>query len=281
MTILDNTSFNPFESRITTGTKLIEQLKGNVNKEPTYNGVVDFKDVKGSKYYIGEMPTVTTDANGNIVYKYNSTKTEVTETVSAPVVGTLDSVTSTKPVTPIFTSTNLQSDGTNPTLKRMEFTFRGQSYKFALNPEEYKQAEPNQVNATLTKGGAHIDDFGGGIPTVMMKGTTGWRKNGQAGTGRHGFEKFKELRDLVRKYYFSVAPGTDITADKEMVWYNYTDGEFWVVVPKQFNLLRSVSRPLLYLYEIELILQRPANVPAFTGYDKSIGALNRVEVNRK
>lgn len=159
---------------------------------------------------------------------------------------------------PIFSGGNNQNDGAGK-LRRIEFSLNGKSYKFALNPEEYTQSEPNRVTATQTIGGAWIDDFGGGIPTISFKGTTGF-KNGTKNP-KSGFNKFKELRDLIRSFYFDKPPGTDIKAKDELIFHNYTDGEHWVVVPKKFDLLRSVARPTLYLYNIELMCERPANQP--------------------
>jgi hypothetical protein len=48
------------------------------------------------------------------------------------------------------------------------------------------------------------------------------------------------------------------------VFHNYTDAEHWVVFPKTFQLLRSVSRPTLYLYEVQLVCLRRADQPAPT-----------------
>lgn len=153
---------------------------------------------------------------------------------------------------------NAQSDGKNQ-IKRVEFVFQGTSYKFLLNPEEYTQLEPNRVNATQTKAGAWIDDFGGGIASIQMKGTTGFKRNGDPTTG---FEKFKELRDTIRSFYSKVPPGTEITSANELVFYNYTDGDHWIVTPKTFQLMRSIARPTLYVYDIQLICERPASMPS-------------------
>lgn len=168
-------------------------------------------------------------------------------------------LTSTKQNPPIFNTSNSISDGTNR-LRRIEFEFQGNSYKFALNPEEYNQTEVNRVTITQTKAGGWVDDFGGGVPTIAFKGTTGF-KNGTK-DGSNGFLKFKELRDMIRRVYFSHSPGTEVTTDLELIFHNYTDGEHWVVTPKQFALMKSVARPLMYMYDIQLICIRPADVPA-------------------
>lgn len=145
-----------------------------------------------------------------------------------------------------------QSDGKNK-LKRMQFEFDGKVYQFNLNPEEYTQDEPSRSTITHTKGGAWIDDFGAGLVTIYMAGTTGMS---------NGFEKFKELRGLIRNYYNSITPGHTVT--KELIFHNFTDEESWVVHPDPsgFRLLRSKSNPLLYRYEIRLVCLRPYQIPA-------------------
>lgn len=146
-----------------------------------------------------------------------------------------------------------QSDGKRR-LKRMEFEYKGKTYPFAINPEEYNQEEPSRSLVTQTIGGAWVDDFGGGLPSISIRGNTGFR-NGL------GFQKFKELRDLIRNYYKSNTVGQSIT--DELIFHNFTDEESWVVHtdPTGFRLLRSKNNPLLYMYEIKLICLRPATHP--------------------
>lgn len=269
-----NYVFNPFQPTLDLRNELINAGKNNATtNKNNNNGTVDFSTIKGSATYDEDY------AN----HKFQATKTETTETVSKPVSGTIDSVASTKPTAPIFNMYNNQADGTGSLLKRIEFAFMGKTYRFNLNPEEYTQTEPNKVAVMQTKGGAYVDDFGGGVPVLTMRGTTGFKYDGSSpSTNNNGFIKFKELRDLIRNYYFSVAPGSTLTQDKEMIFYNYTDGEHWVVVPDEFKLLRSVSRPLLYSYDIKLYLLRPASVPsAKGGTGQDLGNLSQVEVLSK
>lgn len=147
-----------------------------------------------------------------------------------------------------------QADGKNK-LQRVEFDLAGKSYKFALNPEEYYQEEPSRSTVTQTKGGAWVDDFGAGLPTITIKGTTGLKKG--------GFEKFKELRDLIRAYYKKGKFGAEMTEAQELTFHNHTDGESWIVHidPSGFKLSRSKQSPLLYNYEIKMICLRNAKDP--------------------
>ncbi|MMZ43501.1 hypothetical protein D1872_50530 [compost metagenome] len=193
-----------------------------------------------------------------------------------------------------------QGDGVHK-LKRIEFEFMGNSYKFVLNPEEYRQTEPARVTVTQTKGGAWVDNFGDGVPMIQFKGTTGFRspearryldnapvtnnnqqrwlenilRNPNASSEEKrwamnklestltGFLKFKELRDLIRKVKNSVPLGAAIPAGKELIFHNYTDDEHWIVVPRTFELMRSIARPLLYQYDIQLICIRQASQPVY------------------
>lgn len=151
-----------------------------------------------------------------------------------------------------------QADGVNK-LKRIEFVFNGKSYKFALNPEEYQHAMPNVANVTLTKGGAWIDEFGAGVSTIQFKGTTGF-KNGSNDPNK-GYNKFKELKNMITSVYKRVSLGQEVPVGKELQFYNHTDKEYWIVTPTTFDLLRSVARPHLYAYNISLICQRPISQP--------------------
>lgn len=154
-----------------------------------------------------------------------------------------------KPSAPIFKNTSSQSDGNN-TLKRMAFRFDGKIIQLKLNPEEYTQAEPGRGSITQTKGGAWLDDFGAGLGTITMRGTTGFKS--AAGDKLVGFSRLKEIRDMVRNYYAKGNPGDLV--DKFITFHNFTDGEHWDVYIKSFTLMRSVNRPLVYLYDIQMVI---------------------------
>lgn len=178
----------------------------------------------------------------------------------------------------IFMTSNSQSDGVN-TLKHMSFELKGNEYTLYANPEEFSQAETNRVSVTQTKGGAWVDEFGSGLPTISMKGSTGFK--GGRTDPTVGFRRFKLLRDVIRTSMDGLQPGQQITSEHELIFHNYTDGEHWVVTPKVFTLMRSVSRPLLYLYDIQLYCIRPSDLPSaqeLADNGQLTTGLSRVEV---
>lgn len=157
-------------------------------------------------------------------------------------------------------------------LKRMELSYKDTVIKFAINPSDYTQKEPNRATITQTKGGAWIDAWGAGIVEFNIKGITGvsGRKMNsnapkviktvntvvQAITGNSGvdvgYQRWKELRDLFRQVYQAVQDGEPVT---ELIkFYNYTDNEFWYCYPTQngIELYRSRSKPHIYQYTISL-----------------------------
>lgn len=172
-----------------------------------------------------------------------------------------------------FQTNNCQSDGRN-SLKTIEFEFMRNKYEFVINPEVYDQMESARVTITQTKDGAWVDDFGAGLPTISIKGTTGFKD--KDGNSNAGFLRFKELRDLIRRYYNKMPPGRTVNALYELVFHNFTDGEHWVVIPQVFALRRSISKPLLYAYEIQMTCIRPVYyLPGYTDWD-GIGRLQPI-----
>ena len=157
-------------------------------------------------------------------------------------------------------------------LKRMELVYKDTVMKFAINPSDYTQKEPNRATITQTKGGAWIDAWGAGIVEFTIKGITGVsgvKMSGnaskvlkvantlvQATTGNNGvdvgYQRWKALRDLFREVYNEVQDGEPVTELIKL--YNYTDNEFWYCYPTQagIELYRSRSKPHIYQYTINL-----------------------------
>ena len=157
-------------------------------------------------------------------------------------------------------------------LKRMELSYAGTTVKFAVNPSDYTQKEPNRVSITQTKGGAWIDAWGAGITEFTIKGITGVSGDKKTSKGSNtktldyvkgdsisnqssievGYQRWKQLRDLFRSVYNAVVDGQEVTELIKL--YNYTDNEFWYCYPTQngIELYRSKSKPHVYQYTISL-----------------------------
>lgn len=159
------------------------------------------------------------------------------------------------------------------TLKRIELKFKGKSFKFSINPENYTQQENGRVSVTQTKGGAYLEAFGAAIVEIQLSGTTGY-KNG-TNDSESGYKKFKELRDMIKSTYDSVKDGTEIKDYLE--FYNYTDNEYYYTYPDKFKLLRNKQNPLLYKYEIHLYCIRRIGEPAPNTSVVTIGNPIKVE----
>lgn len=114
-----------------------------------------------------------------------------------------------------------------------------------LNPQSLTQNEMARSSVTQTLGGSYIVDFGSGLPTVSLGGTTGYKQRYNTdGELRDGYEEFMHFRNEVyRKFVETNDP------DYSMIWYNWEDEEYWNIQPTSFRLQRSVSETLLYRYE--------------------------------
>lgn len=162
-----------------------------------------------------------------------------------------------------------------------------------VRPEDLTRNEPTRaaVHQTLGSGSAvgWVDNFGPGLPSVTINGHTGWRT--AAGTGMDGAAAFEALHKLVEVDYFNakqaaVDSGRDPSA-VQLIFIDTLDKFTWAVVPTQFTLRRSKSRPLLFQYQINLqavdvnVGSVPVSLPptvnpsnAIIALDKSIAILS-------
>ena len=114
-----------------------------------------------------------------------------------------------------------------------------------VNPETMDMDEPARASVTQTLGGAFVTDFGQGLPTVVLAGTTGYRKRVNAERYEtDGFEEFMNFRNRVyRDFIKSNDPKLTL------YWYNWEDDEYYQIQPISFRLMRNKTEPLLYRYE--------------------------------
>lgn len=138
-----------------------------------------------------------------------------------------------------------------------------------INPQELSMQEPTRQTIINTIGGAYVDDFGRGLPTVTISGHTGWRlKPMPDGTGlQDGWQAFKSLRNNIFRYFTdSKDPIRSFLRNPyyQLRWYNWAHDEYYLIQPTEFDLQQSVSEPLLYqytfsftcVYDLQILLQQ-------------------------
>lgn len=144
-----------------------------------------------------------------------------------------------------------------------------------IRPEDLNRTENQRVTVSQTMGRGVIgwaDHFGEGLPTLNISGHTGWRT--AQGSGEDGAQAFETLNNLiVHQYPEAVQNAINAGQDPSMVrliFVDMLDNFSWVVVPQQFVLRRSKSRPLLFQYTMQLQcistdLDNPLKILPFSG----------------
>lgn len=123
------------------------------------------------------------------------------------------------------------------------------THTLLLNPSDMSMDEPPRISAIQTLGGAYVSNFGQGLPSVSISGTTGYNARRKAsGDIQDGYTEWKAFRDKVYRYYVKTK-----STQLEMFWYNWEDDEYYEVVPTAFRLMRSKSEPNMYRYEFRFI----------------------------
>lgn len=164
-----------------------------------------------------------------------------------------------------------QSDGFN-SLKRMAIKVTDLNgneiafYKFAINPEDYKEDYPQRTTIFKTRTSTVVEDYGTDLMKISFSGTTGFgkRKNGAP----RGQERINNLKNLLKQYgessyRLSETGGNLSNNNLLMYFYNFTDGGSYQVHldPAGWSIERSAQRPTLYDYSINLIVLQDANKP--------------------
>lgn len=121
-----------------------------------------------------------------------------------------------------------------------------------IRPEDLSRPDVSRATVVQTLGGAWWDDWGPGLPSVQISGTTGWG----GGNRPDGMAEFQKLYSTIfQEWHKQRADAIEAGLDPEMVKLIFCDDldEFtWVVLPQQFQLRRNKSRPLLLQYTIQL-----------------------------
>lgn len=151
------------------------------------------------------------------------------------------------------------ADGRNR-LKKIAFKIGEKTFKFAINPENYIYRRPHRTTAVKTKSRIVIEDFQDDIPTIYIRGTTGFDPTGRKED--RGIEKIKEMKKYL-EWYTSMGGNGDTPAE-DLYFYNYTNDEYFVVhiAADGVTYTQDVQSPLTYKYEIMLTVLRKAGEPS-------------------
>ena len=144
------------------------------------------------------------------------------------------------------------------------------THTLVLNPTDLTQNEPARVTVTNTFGGAHVDDFGLGVRSSNLKGTTGWRPKKLGNEMVSGVEAFKDLRNNVYRYFLEPNKGKrkdTSRIDYELKYFKWDTDEFYVIQPYDFQLQQSAREPLLFRFDLSFYMLREIGAPQ--GYAKS------------
>ena len=122
-----------------------------------------------------------------------------------------------------------------------------------IHPEGYTYRRPSRGSVINTLDAAFLDDFGEGVGSISIEGHTGW------GGGDEGLTQFKNLELIFEEYHIrrDTIANADIGVDPSIIqlWLLDTlNFEASSVYPEEFILTRSKNRPLLYQYQIRLIV---------------------------
>ncbi|HWY24436.1 MAG TPA: hypothetical protein VNX47_05920 [Nevskia sp.] len=142
-------------------------------------------------------------------------------------------------------------------------------FNLIIRPEELNRTEPSRTNVRQTLGTPFVDEFGLGIARTSIQGHTGWRGS----QALDGAALFVALHKNIYLQWHALrqqakARGQDPDT-VEAIFVDVLNGFSEVVAFEQFDLRRTRSRPLLFLYTIRMVSLRDASVviplnPQFT-----------------
>lgn len=123
-----------------------------------------------------------------------------------------------------------------------------------IRPEELTRTDTSRLQVNQTLGGAWADSFGAGLAKISMSGHCGWR----GAFFLPGEEAFHSLRSMVFQSWHDRREATAKAGqDPTQVRLYYADTLNDIrceVAPLSFALRRSKTSPLLFRYQISLIV---------------------------
>ena len=150
------------------------------------------------------------------------------------------------------------SDG-RTRLRKIAFQVGGKFFRFALNPEDMRHSKPHRATTVKTKSRIVVEDFQSDVPTISIKGSTGFNPTGK--TADRGIEKIKEMKAYLE--YIAEMGGNGRTGAEEIYFHNFTNSESFAVhlAPEGVTFSQSVNSPLVHNYEINFVVLRKAGEP--------------------
>lgn len=140
-----------------------------------------------------------------------------------------------------------QSDGNFGTA-RVEFAYGNDSYRFNLNPQNITSTTPHRTTVVKTQTQYVVEDFNDDVQTIVISGTTGGPRSG-------GGNAIINLWNFLDRYSNST-PSYGQAPKDYLTFFNHTDNYAWATVlgPGGYKIERDVSHPLMWNYEINLVV---------------------------
>ncbi|AMQ66610.1 virion structural protein [Bacillus phage Shbh1] len=151
------------------------------------------------------------------------------------------------------------SDGRNR-LRKIAFQVGSRFFRFAINPENYIHKIPHRTTTIKTKSRIVVEDFQNDVPTISIKGSTGFNPTGRASD--RGINKIKEMKAFLERY--SSMGGNGNTPAQDFYFHNFTNDESFVIHLSSdgVSYTQDVNSPLTYNYEINFVILRKAGQPS-------------------
>lgn len=142
--------------------------------------------------------------------------------------------------------------------------FRGSQpaglFTFLINPESYQQSELARAQVYQTLGGGFADLWGPALVQIQFSGTTGLQEIYVNGMRTDGYERFHDLLGTIRAMWRD--PVLYKAQDWHMFLYNWTDDQFFEVLPLQNTWTQAVPEPLIFRYQLSFIALRSLSTPS-------------------
>jgi hypothetical protein len=148
---------------------------------------------------------------------------------------------------------------------------------FPVSPKSITMAEPSAVNIQYTMGGGKfVEHQGNVLKTLTVSGNTGFRPmhgmlpfvpgvvplptlqhspltfmaSSEVLLQNTGMQHFLKLRNIFRQYWDRKADPSR-SANTILMWYNFKEGEYFIVEPLSFDTQRDSGSPFTFNYGIQ------------------------------